>query len=181
MNAPLLSWAGGLEKILQHFSPDTMQTSETSTPEIIVNDANQKEVINNDSEKSTDISVWKRIGWAYLLSLLLFGIFSLVTSEFTIGKEREYIQYRARDVSFEMELFFSIVLLCIPPLCLMGWLRKQCRWIFAMLICILACLLYGLFLQGIGQVSPSGGTVKSQRVVGQFVKMEVFRCTFFEG
>ena len=33
----------------------------------------------------------------------------------------------------------------------------------------------------IGQVSPSGGTVKSQRVVGQFVKMEVFRCTFFEG
>ena len=44
-----------------------------------------------------------------------------------------------------------------------------------------ASSLIGLNLILNGQVSPLGGTVKSQQVVGQFVKMEVFRCTFFEG
>jgi len=158
---------GGIEKIFQHFSPDTMQTAETSTQEVIVNDEVQKEVINNDSEKSTDISVWKRIRTAYFLYSLYSGTLFWIVLICAII---------VVDIPFEAHLTAGIVGLTIVPLCLMGWLRKQCHWIVAVLICSLACLSQCIIIHCLFHYVSGSPLVKG--VLGTEWKLFYYLCMF---
>ena len=84
------------------------------------------EIVNNADEKNPDsLSVWKRVRYAYVLFSLIEGL-------------RLLVYWSNLHFAEDSLMLLGIVLSVICPLCLMGWLRKHCHWIFAVLICVLA-------------------------------------------